>query len=56
MPTGGVTLTTAVEFLRAGATALGIGTDLVDPKAVKEQKFEMITENARKYLEILRAV
>ena len=34
MPTGGVDLTTAAEFLKAGACCLGVGSQLVDPKAV----------------------
>src|SRR6186713_3151545 len=33
MPTGGVDLTTAGEFLKAGAVCLGVGGQLVDPKA-----------------------
>ena len=55
IPTGGVSLATAAEFLEAGAIALGVGGDLVDNKAIKAGKPETITENARKYLEIVRA-
>jgi 2-dehydro-3-deoxyphosphogluconate aldolase/(4S)-4-hydroxy-2-oxoglutarate aldolase len=54
IPTGGVSQTTAVEFLEAGAFALGVGADLVDPKAIAKGTPETITENARKYLEIVR--
>src|SRR5437762_13414109 len=36
MPTGGVNLETAAEFLRAGACCLGVGAQLVEPKAVAE--------------------
>jgi 2-dehydro-3-deoxyphosphogluconate aldolase / (4S)-4-hydroxy-2-oxoglutarate aldolase len=50
IPTGGVTISTAAEFLEAGAFALGVGTDLVDVKAIAHGKPETITENARKYL------
>ena len=50
IPTGGVSLATAEDFLRAGAFALGVGADLVDPKAAPE----VITENARKYLEVVQ--
>jgi 2-dehydro-3-deoxyphosphogluconate aldolase/(4S)-4-hydroxy-2-oxoglutarate aldolase len=53
MPTGGVSLSNAAEFLRAGAFALGVGSDLVDPKAIAAGKPEIITENARKYLAII---
>jgi 2-dehydro-3-deoxyphosphogluconate aldolase / (4S)-4-hydroxy-2-oxoglutarate aldolase len=54
IPTGGVSQATAAEFLEAGAFALGVGADLVNPKAIAEGKPETITENARKYLEIVR--
>jgi 2-dehydro-3-deoxyphosphogluconate aldolase/(4S)-4-hydroxy-2-oxoglutarate aldolase len=55
IPTGGVSLATAREFLEAGAFALGVGADLVDPKAIVEGHPETITENATKYLAIVRA-
>jgi 2-dehydro-3-deoxyphosphogluconate aldolase/(4S)-4-hydroxy-2-oxoglutarate aldolase len=54
VPTGGVSLATAAEFLEAGAFALGVGADLVNPKAITEGHPETITENARKYLAIVR--
>jgi 2-dehydro-3-deoxyphosphogluconate aldolase/(4S)-4-hydroxy-2-oxoglutarate aldolase len=54
VPTGGVSLATAAEFLEAGAFALGVGADLVNPKAIAEGHPETITENARKYLAIVR--
>ena len=54
IPTGGVSLATAAEFLEAGAFALGVGADLVDTKAIAQGHPETITENARKYLAIVR--
>jgi len=54
MPTGGVNLQTAAEFLRAGACALGIGTSLVDPKAIATRDFARITSLAREYVRIVR--
>jgi 2-dehydro-3-deoxyphosphogluconate aldolase/(4S)-4-hydroxy-2-oxoglutarate aldolase len=54
IPTGGVSLATAAEFLEAGAFALGVGADLVNLKAIAEGRPETITENARKYLGIVR--
>jgi 2-dehydro-3-deoxyphosphogluconate aldolase/(4S)-4-hydroxy-2-oxoglutarate aldolase len=54
IPTGGVSLATAVEFLEAGAFALGVGADLVDTAAIKAGHPETVTEHARKYLEIVR--
>lgn len=54
IPTGGVSLATAAEFLEAGAFALGVGADLVNLKAIAEGHPETITESARKYLAIVR--
>jgi 2-dehydro-3-deoxyphosphogluconate aldolase/(4S)-4-hydroxy-2-oxoglutarate aldolase len=54
IPTGGVSLATAKEFLEAGSFALGVGADLVDTKVMAEGKPEKITESAKKYLEIVR--
>ena len=54
VPTGGVSLATAEEFLEAGAYALGVGSDLVDAKAAAAGKPEIITENAKKYMAIVR--
>src|SRR5947207_9232051 len=53
VPTGGVSLKTAAEFIKAGARALGVGADLVDVKALREGRDEVITERARQFLEIL---
>src|SRR5882762_11444387 len=55
IPTGGVSLATAADFLEAGAFALGVGADLVDPKAMADGKPELVTESARKYLAIVKA-
>ena len=54
IPTGGVSQATALDFLEAGAFALGVGSDLVNPKAIKEGHPETITADAAKYLEIVR--
>ncbi|HUY34615.1 MAG TPA: bifunctional 4-hydroxy-2-oxoglutarate aldolase/2-dehydro-3-deoxy-phosphogluconate aldolase [Pirellulales bacterium] len=54
MPTGGVHLQTAADFLRAGACALGIGGSLVDPKAVAEGDLARITSLARQFVQIVR--
>lgn len=53
IPTGGVTIKTAEEFLRAGACALGVGSDLVNLAAIDEGTPEIITEAARAYLQVL---
>jgi 2-dehydro-3-deoxyphosphogluconate aldolase/(4S)-4-hydroxy-2-oxoglutarate aldolase len=54
IPTGGCSLGTALEFLEAGAFALGVGADLVDVKAMAEGRPEAITESAVKYLAVVR--
>jgi len=52
IPTGGVTLQTAESFLKAGACALGIGSDLVNLAAIDTGHPETITESARAYLKV----
>lgn len=47
MPTGGVTLTNAGEWLKAGACAVGIGSALLDKEAIQNEKYEKLTENAK---------
>jgi len=53
IPTGGVTLENAADFLRAGAAAIAVGGEIVDKKAMKEKRWEVITENARKFAEVV---
>jgi 2-dehydro-3-deoxyphosphogluconate aldolase/(4S)-4-hydroxy-2-oxoglutarate aldolase len=47
MPTGGVTLTNAGQWLAAGACAVGVGGALIDAAAIAEQRFDVLTEHAR---------
>jgi 2-dehydro-3-deoxyphosphogluconate aldolase/(4S)-4-hydroxy-2-oxoglutarate aldolase len=54
VPTGGVSLKTAADFIRAGAAALGVGADLVDIKAIREGQSAVITERAKQFLQIVR--
>jgi 2-dehydro-3-deoxyphosphogluconate aldolase/(4S)-4-hydroxy-2-oxoglutarate aldolase len=54
VPTGGVNLNTAAEFIEAGAAALGIGGELVQADALRSNKPEIIVENARKFLAIVK--
>jgi 2-dehydro-3-deoxyphosphogluconate aldolase/(4S)-4-hydroxy-2-oxoglutarate aldolase len=56
MPTGGVDLTTAAAFLQAGACCLGVGSQLVEPKAVAAGNFDRIRDLARQYAAIVRQV
>jgi 2-dehydro-3-deoxyphosphogluconate aldolase/(4S)-4-hydroxy-2-oxoglutarate aldolase len=54
IPTGGVSLKTAADFIKAGAMALGVGADLVDMKALRDANEQLITERARQFIEIVR--
>lgn len=54
VPTGGVNLNTAAEFIEAGAAALGIGGELVQAEALKSGQSQIIVENARKFVEIVK--
>lgn len=51
MPTGGVSLTNASDWIRAGACAVGVGSALLDNQAVAEENFGQLTENAKRLLE-----
>ncbi len=55
IPTGGVTLATAADFLSAGALALGVGADLVNAQLLNDGMPEVITETARAYLSTIAA-
>jgi len=48
MPTGGVTLDNAGDWVRAGAVAVGVGSALVDVKAIDAGRFDVVTANARR--------
>jgi 2-dehydro-3-deoxyphosphogluconate aldolase/(4S)-4-hydroxy-2-oxoglutarate aldolase len=48
MPTGGVTLDNAGDWIRAGAVAVGLGSALLDPKAIESSRFDVIAANAKR--------
>jgi 2-dehydro-3-deoxyphosphogluconate aldolase / (4S)-4-hydroxy-2-oxoglutarate aldolase len=54
VPTGGVSLQNAAAFIEAGAEALGIGSDLIEVKALKEGIDSVVTARARQYVDIVR--
>lgn len=54
IPTGGVNLETAADFLKAGSAALGVGGELVLADALKAKQPERITELARKFVAVVR--
>ena len=49
VPTGGVNLNTLAEFIQAGCSAVGVGSELVDAAAIAAGKYEVITERARQF-------
>lgn len=54
LPTGGVSLENAGDFIKAGAVAIAVGTALVDRKAVAEGKWELLTQKAAKFIEAVK--
>jgi 2-dehydro-3-deoxyphosphogluconate aldolase/(4S)-4-hydroxy-2-oxoglutarate aldolase len=50
IPTGGVNLDTVGDFLKAGACAVAVGGELIDPKTIQEGKYEVFEERAKQYL------
>lgn len=54
MPTGGVDLNTAADFLKAGACCLGVGSQMVEPKAVANSDFNRLRDLARQYVNIVK--
>jgi len=55
VPTGGVNLETTPEFIKAGAAAVAVGSELVDLKALREGRQEVISATARQYVEAVRS-
>jgi 2-dehydro-3-deoxyphosphogluconate aldolase/(4S)-4-hydroxy-2-oxoglutarate aldolase len=48
MPTGGVSLDNAGDWIKAGAVAVGVGSALLDAKAIDEGRLDVLTNNARR--------
>lgn len=55
IPTGGVNLDTAADFLHAGAAAVAVGGELVDNETVKAGNYEVFTERAKQFLAVVQA-
>jgi 2-dehydro-3-deoxyphosphogluconate aldolase/(4S)-4-hydroxy-2-oxoglutarate aldolase len=53
VPTGGVNLETAPEFLRAGACAVGVGAELIDGGNIRAGRFEVFEQRARQFLDVI---
>jgi len=54
VPTGGVSLENAADFIKAGAVAIAVGSNLVDRKAVKEGRWDVLTATAKKFIEAVQ--
>ena len=54
IPVGGVALETVSDFIKAGASAVAVGSHLVDKRLVAQGRFDLLTENARKWTEAVR--
>lgn len=55
MPTGGVTLANAGDWIRAGAVAVGVGTALLDASAIASGNYQVLTANARRIIDNVQA-
>src|SRR5919197_1953505 len=53
IPTGGVNLETAADFLKAGACAVAVGGELIDAATIQEVRFEIFEDRARQYLDVI---
>ena len=55
VPTGGVNLENAAEYIKAGAAAIAVGGELVDLRALQEGRLDQIVETAKKFVQAVRA-
>ena len=53
VPTGGVNLETAADFLKAGSCAVGVGGELIDSATIREGRFEVFEERARQFMDVV---
>ena len=56
IPTGGVNLETIADFLAAGSTAVGVGSELIDAQSVASGNYSAVTDRARKFCEIVKKI
>lgn len=54
IPTGGVNLETAADFIKAGSSAVGVGAELVDLRAIRNGEAHIVTERARQFSQIVK--
>lgn len=56
IPTGGVNLDTAADFLKAGSAAVAVGGELIDAQTIKEGKYEVFEERSKQFLAVVSKV
>jgi 2-dehydro-3-deoxyphosphogluconate aldolase/(4S)-4-hydroxy-2-oxoglutarate aldolase len=54
VPTGGVEVENAGEYIKAGAYCLGVGGGLVSKKAISQGRFDLLTQAAKDILKAVR--
>ncbi|MDO8684002.1 MAG: bifunctional 4-hydroxy-2-oxoglutarate aldolase/2-dehydro-3-deoxy-phosphogluconate aldolase [Armatimonadota bacterium] len=54
IPTGGIDLSNAADYIKAGAAALGVGSSLIDKKLVAAGDWAALTDRAKKFTEIVK--
>ncbi len=54
VPTGGVNLQTAADYIKAGAAALGVGGELVQKEAIQSRNAELLSGLAREFVELVK--
>lgn len=54
MPDGGVTLDNAEELIRAGSSALGVGSKLVRKDLISQGKFDEITNISKQFIKLVK--
>jgi 2-dehydro-3-deoxyphosphogluconate aldolase/(4S)-4-hydroxy-2-oxoglutarate aldolase len=55
VPTGGISADNAGDYIKAGAVAVAMGSSLVDNAAVRDGRFDVITERARQAIAAIQA-
>ena len=54
IPTGGIGLHNAAEFITAGSAALGVGSTLVNKQIIAEKRFDTLTEISQKLIAVVK--
>lgn len=54
VPTGGINLSNITDFIKAGATMVGVGSALINTKLLKENKIDEIKQHAQRFLAIVQ--